>query len=135
MTLFSFIHYLLLFMLIGFFTYTLINKALDVRAFQFNIAKTGLFNEKMVDVAAYAALTVEAVSILLLVIKEHLGLLWVLLMMLSFTSYIIFLFLTDRYEICGCGGILNGLAFKWHLLINVVLLIVIGYLIYDINEE
>ena len=111
------LHSVLLLVLIAFFSYTMINKALDITSFQFNIAKTGLFNGIMVDMVAYGAIAAELISIILLIVNEKLGLLLSLLMMFAFTSYITFLFITNRYEICGCGGILNGLSFSSHFCI------------------
>lgn len=113
---------LLLIIVIAFFSYTLINKALDMNAFLLNIAKTGIFHDTMVDIIGYGAITAEALAILLLIFVESKGIIWSLLMMFSFTIYIIILYLTGHYEVCGCGGILNGLSFPWHLLINCLIL-------------
>ena len=37
--------------------------------------------------------------------------------------------LVNRYEICGCGGILNGLSFTTHLAINIGIIIILTYLL------
>lgn len=129
------LHSVLLLVLIAFFSYTMINKALDITSFQFNIAKTGLFNGIMVDMVAYGAIAAELISIILLIVNEKLGLLLSLLMMFAFTSYITFLFITNRYEICGCGGILNGLSFSSHFFINILLLLVISFLGYGLKKK
>ncbi len=121
----------LLLLLIIFFSYTFVNKIWDIDGFKMNIAKTSLFRGVMVDVIAYMALSVECICIILLLFKEKLGLICSWLMMLCFTCYICILFFFSLYEVCGCGGILNGLPFQWHLLINCVVIIVISYLLYE----
>ena len=120
----------LLLLLIVFFSYTFINKVLDIDSFMLNIAKTGLFRGWMVDAVAYLALVLEGTCIALLLFRESIGLIASWLMMLCFTCYICILYFFSLYEICGCGGILNGLPFWWHLLINSAIIVVISYLIY-----
>ncbi len=120
-----------LLLIIGFFAYTLSNKLLQFDAFKLNVARTGLFEGMMVDAVSYLAVSMEAGSILLLVFSRKWGLRFALLMMLVFTVYILYLASTGHYEVCGCGGVLNGLKFQWHLLINLVLIfILLLYVIY-----
>ncbi len=120
-----------LLLIIGFFAYTLSNKLLQFDAFKLNVARTGLFEGQMVDAVSYLAVSMEACSILLLVFSRKWGLRFALLMMLVFTVYILYLASTGHYEVCGCGGVLNGLKFQWHLLINLVLIfILLLYVIY-----
>lgn len=95
-----------------------------------NIAKTGVFPPYLVDAVAYSALFFELICILLLIFKEKRGMQLSLLMMVIFTSYIIVLYFNDRYEVCGCGGILNGLPFLSHLLINSVVIVLLILLLY-----
>lgn len=121
----------LLLLLIMFFSYTFINKALDIDGFKMNIAKTSLFRGVMVDIIAYFALTIEGICIILLLFREKLGLIFSWFMMLCFTCYICILSFFSLYEVCGCGGILNGLSFQWHLLINCLVIMVISYLLYE----
>ena len=109
------------YVLIIFFSYTVTNKFLAVKSFQTNIFKTGIFNFQQVVYFSYFVLLLEASLVLLLIFKKKVGLLFSFLMMLIFTSYIIFLYTTGRYEICECGGILNGLSFKYHLIINLLI--------------
>lgn len=104
-------------------SYVFANKALDISAFQMNIFKTGIFNEKNSNILAYVVLIVELSSIILLLINKRLGLDFLLILLLAFTLYISILFYLGRYEVCGCGGILNGLSYKVHLLINILLIV------------
>ena len=118
-------------LIIGFFAYTLVNKLLQFDAFKLNLARTGIFEARMVDLVAYFAVAMEAASIILLVFFRKWGLRFALLMMIAFTLYILYLATTGHYEVCGCGGVLNGLKFQWHLLINLVLIfILLLYVLY-----
>ena len=115
----------LLLAIITFFSYTLIYKVINIAAFALNIAKTGIFPIKLVDLVAYSALLIELLSILMLIFNEKRGIQLSLLMIVLFTLYITILYLNDRYETCGCGGILNGLHFFPHLLINLSIIIIL----------
>ena len=118
-------------LIMGFFAYTLVNKLLQFDAFKLNLARTGIFDVQMVDLVAYFAVVMEAASIILLVFFRKWGLRFTLLMMVAFTLYILYLVTTGHYEVCGCGGVLNGLKFRWHLLINLVLIfILLLYVLY-----
>ncbi|WP_375379306.1 MauE/DoxX family redox-associated membrane protein [Chryseobacterium luquanense] len=109
------------YVLIIFFSYTVTNKLLAIKSFQTNIFKTGIFNFQQAVYLSYFVLFLELSMVILLIFKKKTGLLFSFIMMLIFTSYIIFLFTNGRYEICGCGGILNGLSFKYHLIINLLI--------------
>lgn len=113
----------LLLAIIVFFSYTMINKATNMTAFTLNIAKTGIIPVFLIDFVAYSALLIELSCIVLLIFNEKRGIQLSLLMMVIFTSYIVVLFLNNRYEVCGCGGILNGLPFFPHLLINIFIIL------------
>lgn len=114
-----------LYFFILFISYTLMNKLLILDDFLLNIAKTGLFDEKIVYLIAYTAISLEIISIILLLYKTNYGLYFSLCMISLFTIYICFLYYTNRYEICGCGGILNGLNFESHFSINLLLLLIL----------
>ncbi|SOU86487.1 MauE/DoxX family redox-associated membrane protein [Tenacibaculum dicentrarchi] len=109
-------------LIILFLSYVLANKVNDITSFQTNILKTGLFESKTTIYISYGIILTESIVLLFLVFKKKIGLLLFFIMILMFTLYILFLFYTNRYEICGCGGILNGLSFKYHFLINVSLI-------------
>lgn len=111
------------YLLIIFMSYVFANKALDISAFQMNIFKTGIFGERISNLLAYIVLVIEFSSIILLLVSKKLGLDFLLILLLVFTLYISVLFYLGRYEVCGCGGILNGLSYKVHLLINILLIL------------
>lgn len=119
------LYQMLVLCIIVFFSYTLINKAADMTAFTLNIAKTGVFPVYLIDIVAYLALFTELSCIILLIFKERRGIQLSLLMMIVFTLYIVVLYLLNRYEVCGCGGILNGLPFFSHLSINLSIIFIL----------
>ena len=105
-----------------FFGYTAFNKLLNLSSFQNNIFKTGLFPEFLVKPLSITVILAEIFVIVILIFNKMIGLLLLTIMMLSFTVYISFLNSRGQYELCGCGGVLNGLPYNYHLLINLVIL-------------
>lgn len=112
-------------MLIIFMSYVFANKMFNVSAFQMNIFKTGIFGEQLSNLLAYFVLIIEFATIILLLISKKIGLNFLAILLLIFTLYISILFYLNRYEVCGCGGILNGLSYKIHLLINIILIVLV----------
>jgi hypothetical protein len=110
-------------LLILFFSYTLANKVANYADFELNLQKTGLYPVGLLRPIAIATLVAEAGAIALLIWKTAYGYRFVLLLISLFTGYICFLQIVGRYEVCGCGGILNGLTFPIHLGINIALLV------------
>jgi len=105
-------------------SYVFANKAVDIESFQMNIFKTGIFSEIVSNSLGYIVLLIEMISIILLLLNKGKGLNFLIIILLSFTLYISILYHLNRYEVCGCGGILNGLSYKTHMLINVILIVV-----------
>lgn len=122
---YNILYRILLLSIIVFFSYTMINKATNMTAFLLNIAKTGIFPVDLIDIVAYSALLIELSCIVLLIFNEKRGIQASLLMMITFTLYIVVLYLKNRYEVCGCGGILNGLPFLPHLSINLLIIVIL----------
>lgn len=122
----------LLLAIVLFLAYTAANKCIYFDDFTLNIAKTSVFPEPWIKVVAYGACASEIGCILLLVCKEKVGIGATLLMMAAFTAYISLLAAFGRYEVCGCGGILNGLSFGYHFAINATLILALVYaLLYE----
>lgn len=111
------------------------NKVLITDSFLLNIAKTGLFSDTLVYIVGYLAMIAEFAIIILLIFKRNVGLRFAFCMMTVFSLYILYLFLSDRYEICGCGGILNGMSFISHFAINILVILIITFLIKHSNAN
>lgn len=108
--------------LILFFAYTAMNKLMGFQSFQTNLLKTGLFSNKIIPIFATFVIILELGVLVLLIFFKSIGTRALLIMLLLFTIYISFLNVLGRYEVCGCGGVLNGLKFQYHLLINILLI-------------
>lgn len=113
---------LIYFSLIVFIAYTAANKLINIEAFQLNIAKTGLFSNGVIHYLSYAVVATELTILGVMIFFKTTGLNALFVMLFIFTGYICFLYLQGRYEVCGCGGVLNGLSFYAHLVINLLLL-------------
>lgn len=118
----TYINRSLLFVILAFLGYTMVSKVMFLDSFSLNIVKTGLFQGVWVDIVAFYALFSEIICIALLLYKPKVGAVVSIFVMLSFSIYIICLKALDRYVICGCGGILNGLSFHWHIMINFLII-------------
>jgi len=108
--------------LILFLSYTSFFKMMNMSSFQTNIFKTGVFSEHIIEPLSYAVVISEIILIIILISKRVLGLYLFSLMLMAFTIYISYLNYNQLYEVCGCGGILNGMQYKYHLLVNLGLI-------------
>ncbi len=127
----DFIYYFL----ILFLTYIFVNKALDISAFISNIFKSGLYSPNSARILAYFVLFIELGNIIFLVFSKNKGLKISFWLFIVFTIYITFLNISNRYEVCGCGGVLNGLSFEIHFIINVTLILITALAIFFSYEN
>ncbi len=117
--------------LIFFFCYTAANKLIRLGSFRTNLIKTTFFSKDFADVFSVLVIGLEFAIILFMLFNKTKGLLAFCFTMLIFTLYISFLHHKGLYEICGCGGILNGLSY--HFMINIGLIIVSLFSFYTFN--
>lgn len=108
--------------LISFFCYTALNKFLNINSFRINMIKTSIFDKDVVFYLSYFVIFIEFLVVLILLINKIKGLIMFSFLMLVFTLYISYLNFKGLYEVCGCGGILNGLDYNYHLIINITLI-------------
>lgn len=116
--------------LIFFFCYTAANKFANIESFKTNLIKTTLFSKEVANYFSYLVVLMEIVVILFLVFNKKIGLIVCSGLMLIFTLYISYLKYNQLYEVCGCGGVLNGLDYKYHFAINLCLLLSSLYALY-----
>lgn len=121
--------------LIFFFCYTAANKMVKLDSFKDNLIKTIIFSKDAADVFSLFVIALEAAVILLLIFYKRIGLLIFSFVMLTFTVYISFLRFKGLYEVCGCGGILNGLSYSSHFAINILLLLGGIYSFFVFNNQ
>lgn len=109
--------------IIFFLCYTASNKLVNIESFRINLIKTSLFSVDLAKYFSYVVIVLEAIIILILFFNKKIGLLLFSFTIAIFTVYISYLRFKGFYEVCGCGGILNGLRYKYHLAINLFLII------------
>ncbi|WP_395043083.1 MauE/DoxX family redox-associated membrane protein [Flavobacterium sp.] len=123
--------------IILFFCYTAVNKLMNLESFRTNLVKTSIFSIKTANYFSYLVIIIELFVVTVLLFFKQKGLLLFCFLILIFTLYISFLRFKGFYEVCGCGGILNGLQYKYHILINLCLIIgsIYCYLILNKNSD
>lgn len=102
------------------FTYASVNKILDFENFQVQIAQSPLLTAYAGSIS-YVVIVVELLIVMLLLIRStrSLGLFFSLGMMMSFTVYIYLILHYSESIPCSCGGILEKMDWKEHLLFNI----------------
>jgi hypothetical protein len=120
------------FLMIFFFSYTGINKLMKLDSFRMNILKTGVFSENTIKYLSVFVVSIELITVVLLLTKKRIGILLFTGLMITFTFYVTYLRANGLYEVCGCGGVLNGLEYKYHLMINLFFVIISSVLV--VNE-
>ena len=109
--------------IVFFLCYTASNKLIKIQSFRTNLIKKTLFTPDLADVFSICVIAFEVILILVLLFYKKNGLLLSCLTFLVFTLYISVLNFKGLYEVCGCGGVLNGLPYSYHLLINIALIV------------
>lgn len=120
--------------IISFFCYTATNKLVNIDSFKTNLIKTTIFSKESSEWFSYLVILLEVIIVLTLFFYKRIGLILFLFTMLAFTLYISFLRFKGLYEVCGCGGVLNGLKYQYHLLINIGLIIGAVF-VFFVNEN
>lgn len=113
--------------IIVFFSYATTNKLINLNSFRVNLIKTSLFSENLANLFSIIVIALEVFVILILIFFKKKGLLIFSFTILIFTLYISYLKFKGFYEVCGCGGILNGLDYQYHFLINIILIFISFY--------
>lgn len=106
---------------------------MNLNSFRTNLLKTSLFSEDVANYFSVLVIILEFAIVCFMIFYKKMGLLFFTITMLFFTVYISFLRYKGLYEVCGCGGILNGLSYNTHLKINVGLIIGSLFSFYTFN--
>jgi hypothetical protein len=106
-------------------------KLIDVSHFQAAMMKSPVLQHHLNALGYTIPLTEIAICLLLLFQKTRLaGYYASLLLLCSFTGYIIYMFLTYPVLPCTCGGVISLLSWKQHLIFNIFfILLTIGAII------
>lgn len=108
------------------FCYAAVSKLTDVNLFRIQMSKSPLLVD-YASILSWAVPTTELIAAALLAFRQTklAGLYLGLFLMILFTSYIIIIMTFSYYIPCSCGGILQGLSWKAHLIFNFSLLLII----------
>jgi len=117
------------FLTILLFVYTGIAKLIDFSIFKEQIAMSPLLNPVAQLIAWILPLTELATAILIFVPKLRLyGFFIGTALMILFTIYLVMIQVVDEQYPCSCGGLLELLSWKTHLVLNcmIILLEIVG---------
>lgn len=103
------------------FTYTAVSKILDYDRFKVQVGQSPLLTGLESYVPA-GVIFIEVLVAVLLVLPRlrRIGLFVFLTMMVMFTTYVVALLKFSPYLPCSCGGVLELLSWREHLIFNVV---------------
>ncbi|WHT38698.1 hypothetical protein QNH98_17170 [Myroides sp. mNGS23_01] len=117
--------------------YTLIHKLMDLSFLEENLRKSALLTDYAQSVK-YILPAIEILVIILLAVNKLAlkGLYFSLLLLLSFTFYLIALNNFSFFEGCSCGGIFNEMDYQTHVFVNIAFIVlnVIAIILYDPND-
>ncbi|WP_294965137.1 MauE/DoxX family redox-associated membrane protein [uncultured Flavobacterium sp.] len=111
--------------LILLFAYTTYHKLADFALFRQTLMKSTLIEEYQINFLLFFVPIIELVTIFLLLSEKYiLGLYMSLLLMLTFTIYLIVLNNFSFYKGCSCGGVFNEMTYFQHIAVNISLIII-----------
>ncbi len=103
------------------FVYTAVSKLSDYQGFVATLSRSPLIGSKAVTIGWALPVGELLVSILLFIPKfRKIGMYVSLALMVLFTGYLIYMIYFDGGELpCSCGGVLNKMSWKQHLVFNI----------------
>ena len=113
---------LFVFVIIAVLGYTAILKLADPGTFEVALMKSNILRP-WASFLKWIVPISEVVAVVCLISNrlQLLGKWLAAILMVSFTAYLIVLFLTSPQTPCGCGGVFSQLTFQEHILVNVIL--------------
>lgn len=104
------------------FSYAAISKVLDVEKFQVQLGQSTMLGF-IARPLSYIVPVIEVIfSVLIFIPRTRLVTFYGLLALMTvFTSYIVVIMNYSYHIPCSCGGILNTLGWKYHLIFNLLL--------------
>lgn len=112
------------FLLVVLFVYTAFHKLIDLHLFRQTLMKSTLIEENQINFLLYFVPAIEILTILLLISNKYIhGLYMSLLLMTTFTIYLVVLNNFSFYKGCSCGGIFNEMSYLEHIIINISFII------------
>ncbi len=106
------------------FLYTAVNKLSNVEAFSMGLKEVPLLKQHSEPVAWAIPIAELSIVLLLFLPATRLwGLFASLTALLFFTGYLLYMIAYAPHLPCSCGGVLNSLGWKEHVLLNLFLLL------------
>ena len=118
------------------FTFTAVNKLFDSSTFRIALVQSPLL-VYYADFVGIAVPVTELVIVAMLIISatRKIGIWSSLFLIIIFTFYISYLLLFVRDMPCNCGGILKSLSWKSQLAVNLLLIAITGYALFDLRRN
>jgi hypothetical protein len=118
------------------FTYTAVTKIIDYPTFRIALVQSPVLEHY----AAFAAVAVPVaelaiVALLIFTATRKAGLWASFALMIVFTLYIVYLMLFASSMPCNCGGILKALSWRSHLVVNILLVGLAGWALFDLRKN
>ncbi|WP_349680557.1 MauE/DoxX family redox-associated membrane protein [Flavobacterium sp. UBA7680] len=111
--------------LILLFSYTTFHKLIDLHIFRQTLMKSTLIEEYQINFLLYFIPVIEIVTIFFLISDKYItGFYMSLLLMLTFTMYLIVLNNFSFYKGCSCGGIFNEMSYFQHIVVNLFFIVI-----------
>lgn len=106
------------------FLYTALSKLSDYEVFAKGLARSGPISN-FSHMFAWAIPGIEIVAVILLFIPSlrKAGLYLSTMLMLLFTGYLAYMIYFTPYRPCSCGGVIQSLTWKQHLVFNIFFLL------------
>ncbi|MBW7941213.1 MAG: hypothetical protein H3C64_02195 [Candidatus Kuenenia stuttgartiensis] len=118
------------------FTFTAVNKLLDSSTFRIALVQSPLL-AYYADFLGVAVPVTELVIVAMLIVSatRKIGIWLSLFLIIIFTFYISYLLLFVRDMPCNCGRILKSLSWKSQLTVNLLLIAITGYALFDLKRS
>lgn len=117
------------YLFIALFLYTAVSKLMTFESFQHVLGRSPLIGHYNTFVAWTIPVTEIVVSVFLLIPNvKKIGLYLSLLLMLTFTIYLIYMLMSGSQLPCHCGGVISTMSWKEHIIFNAgfILLAIVG---------
>ncbi|ATP56262.1 hypothetical protein CPT03_07150 [Pedobacter ginsengisoli] len=120
------------------FVYAAFSKLSDIEKFRVQLGKSPILNA-FVGIVVYIVPMVEILLAVMLCFKRSrlIAIYGAYTLMLCFSIYIIYILKYSPYIPCSCGGILENMSWRQHLVFNIgfVFVSIVGILMYPTNKE
>lgn len=124
------------FLFVLLFTYAALSKIIDFQKFRIELAKSPLITNWASFIAWFIPTIEIIISIMLAIPKFRLIALYAsFTLMVLFTTYIIAIMKFADFVPCSCGGILQNMSWREHLLFNIAFVLIAIIAVFSSNRH